>query len=138
MIYVLDASILIKWFVEEPDSMHALNFRIRLLDGAINIAFPDLALYEVGNTLRQKRSFTEHALAESLTSLLHLDLDIVSPTENLLRETGHISQAKNLTFYDAAYVALAAELKATLVTADLKLARAAKDIVPVETLLTVR
>ena len=37
----------------------------------------------------------------------------------------------NLTAYDAAYVALAADLGATLVTTDLRLARAADGLVPV-------
>jgi len=37
----------------------------------------------------------------------------------------------NLTAYDAAYVALAAELGATLVTTDLRLARAVDGLVPV-------
>jgi len=37
----------------------------------------------------------------------------------------------NLTAYDAAYVAMAADLGATLVTTDLRLARAAEGLVPV-------
>ncbi len=41
---------------------------------------------------------------------------------------------ENLTAYDAAYVALAEALGATLLTCDQRLAAAAKDIIPIEVL----
>ena len=42
MTYVLDASVLLKWFIEEPESLQALTYRSRLLEGKIVIACPDL------------------------------------------------------------------------------------------------
>jgi len=44
VIYVLDASVLLKWFVEESASLQALTYRTRLLEGTLTAACPDLAL----------------------------------------------------------------------------------------------
>ena len=138
MIYVLDASVLLKWFIEEPESPCALTYRTRLLEGTISIACPDLALYEVGNVLRHKRGIPPQALTQAITDLLHLELDIFTPTETLLRQAGHLAHERRLTFYDAVYLALAQELHATVVTADLKMYHHAHHIVSIEPLLTAR
>ena len=42
MSYILDASVILKWFVEEPESRHALAYRTHFVDGSCTIACPDL------------------------------------------------------------------------------------------------
>ena len=138
MIYVLDASVLLKWFVEEPESLQALTYRSRHLERSATLACPDLALYEVGNVLRHKRGVPEQALIDALLDLIHLGLNIFTPTEALLRRASHLSYARHMTYYDAVYVALAQELHSTLVTADFKLCHQAHGLIPIEPLITVR
>jgi len=92
----------------------------------------------VANVLRHKPEIPERALADAIADLLHLELDIFTPTEALLRQAAEVSYAKRLTFYDAVYVALAQELRATLVSADVPLCAQARGLVPVEPLHAVR
>ena len=51
------------------------------------------------------------------------------PTEPLLEEAIHLSFATGLSLYDCAYMALAKELDAALITADAQLSRAASKFV---------
>jgi predicted nucleic acid-binding protein len=44
VIYVLDASVLVKWFVEEPDTPQALSLKIAYLEGTCEVASLDFAL----------------------------------------------------------------------------------------------
>jgi len=58
---VVDSSVLVKWFVPEPDSTLAIALRQAHIDGRIRIAVPDLALLEVANALRYKFSAADEA-----------------------------------------------------------------------------
>ena len=102
--------------------------------GTASIACPDLALYEVGNTLRLKRGVPEEALLKALGDLFRLALDILSPTEALLCQAARVASSRPITFYDAVYVALAQELEATFVSADLRLCHQIRGLLPIEPL----
>ena len=134
MIYVLDASVILKWFLQEPDSADALRYRDYHMAGTANVACPDLALYEIGNTLCLKRGVPEEALLKALGDLFRLALDILSPTEALLQQAARVASSRPITFYDAVYVALAQELEATFVSADLRLCHQIRGLLPIELL----
>jgi len=74
---VLDASVLLKWFLQEPGSDSALELKHRYLEGDVAIALPDLALYEVPNVLRFKRELNatlmtaDEALHRSTAKFVH-------------------------------------------------------------------
>lgn len=122
---VLDASVLLKWFIKEPDSEIALRFRHNLLAGKGDIVVPDLALYEILNVLRFKSGVNEEAIKSILPGLFELGLEIVTPSPRLLEESLHLSFATELSIYDCIYLALANELQVTLVTADKRIVRQA-------------
>ena len=50
--YVTDASIAVKWFVDEADSSRARKLKGLYLEGAINLEAPSLLNYEVASALR--------------------------------------------------------------------------------------
>lgn len=129
MTLVLDASVLLKWFLEEPGSAAALELKRRYLEGEVAIALPDLALYEVPNVLRFKRHVPEAEVKAAVRALWELGLDIVAPKESLLEHAIHLSFTTGLSLYDCAYVALANELNAVLMTADNRLQRATAKLV---------
>ena len=58
MIYVLDASVLVKWFVEEPDTPQALALKTAYLDGSCDLTSLDFAILEVVNALQRSKGFT--------------------------------------------------------------------------------
>jgi predicted nucleic acid-binding protein len=125
---VLDASVLLKWFIDEPGSEAAAELKRRHLDSDVAIVIPALALYEVPNVLRFKRGVPEAAVQAAMQALWILSLDTVAPTEELTEAAIHLSFITGLSVYDCAYLALARELNAILVTADDQLARVASKL----------
>lgn len=131
MIAVTDASVALKWFLQEPDAVQAILLRERHITGELILAAPDLLLYEVGNALRYKREFSTAGIQAALSDLLHLHLELVSPTERLLYHAADIAQQIRLTFYDALSLAVARELETRLITADKRLHEAAGKVAAV-------
>ncbi len=52
---VVDASVVVKWFVKEEGSEEALRLRDRYVEGEIQIIAPELITFEVLNALYFKR-----------------------------------------------------------------------------------
>lgn len=134
MIVVLDASVLIKWFIKEADSETALRFKDDLLHGKINIILPDLAFYEIVNVLRFKTGIGEEAVRSILPALFDLGMEIITPSQQLLQDALHLSFATDLSVYDCIYLALANELGAKLITADKRIVRQAEPLSKVKLL----
>ena len=55
---VIDASVIVKWFVAEKGSDYALKLRDMYISGEIKIAAPELLLYEVLNAVQHKGLFS--------------------------------------------------------------------------------
>ncbi|MBW1669419.1 MAG: type II toxin-antitoxin system VapC family toxin, partial [Deltaproteobacteria bacterium] len=51
---VVDASVVVKWFVEEEGSEEALAIRRRYIEEEVEIVAPELIHFEVLNALRYK------------------------------------------------------------------------------------
>ena len=126
--YVVDASVGVKWFVREreADREVALSLRQRHIEGAARMIVPELFLLEVPNAIKTGRKSTEEELAEVLTTLADLDVQVEQHTQRVLRKTNAVAWAYNLTWYDAVYVALAETLGFPCVTADEALLRKMK------------
>jgi predicted nucleic acid-binding protein len=119
--YVLDASVVLKWFLEEEDSAIAIKLRQKYMAGTFNLALPDLILYEVANALRYDKKFLRGAASEAILSLIDLGVDIIVPTASLIERALQIAHENKTTVYDAVYVSLAQEMGYYLITADHKL-----------------
>jgi predicted nucleic acid-binding protein len=115
---VLDASVILKWFIEENYSDKARKIQDDYLAGKINLIVPDLLLYEVSNALRFNRSFSESDIKQVLDSLSELRLDVFPVNYELAKSAVKISYNFKLTVYDAIYVSLAIETKSDFITAD--------------------
>ncbi len=115
---VLDASVILKWFVNEVDSDRALKLREEFFAGEREIVVPDLLLYEVGNALLYNATFATDEIQEALNTLFGMEIEIITPTSALLAKTIELARSLNVTCYDATYIALAEELEFEFVTAD--------------------
>jgi predicted nucleic acid-binding protein len=118
---VVDASVVLKRFVDEPDSALALAVRGAHIAGESPIVAPDLLIYEVGNALLHNSRFPEHDIERALSSLYDLQLELVMPTAELAQVVVRLATRYELTFYDALYRGLAQELDMELITADRRL-----------------
>ncbi|HWI20289.1 MAG TPA: type II toxin-antitoxin system VapC family toxin [Vicinamibacterales bacterium] len=126
---VLDASAVVELLLDTPAGR-----RVGLLidDPALGLHVPHLLDVEVLSVLRRfvREGVLEDAEAQrAIEDLLALDLQRHSH-EGLMERAWRLR--KNITAYDAMYVALAEALDATLVTCDSKLAKSRASAAKVE------
>jgi predicted nucleic acid-binding protein len=115
---VPDASVLLKWVLPsngEPDADKAVLLRTAIRDETVHALLPALWLYEVGNTIA--RRFPMHA-SGWLSALMKFGLEEASPSQLWLAKTLELTRRYEVSFYDAAYHALALIHNGVFVTAD--------------------
>jgi predicted nucleic acid-binding protein len=120
-LFVVDASVAIKWFLPENHSEAAL----RLLTRPHTLHAPDLIFSEFGNVLWKRVRRNEISKEEAnavLEGLLTLNLQ-VQPSQALIPLALEIACRENRTVYDSLYLAAAISLESWLVTADAKFYR---------------
>jgi predicted nucleic acid-binding protein len=101
----------------------------------VEFLVPDLFWAELGNVLWKavrKRRCTEAQALESLLKTRELDLSAVPLSTQLVEQAFEIANRRGCSFYDSLYVAAAVSQRATLVTADEKLANATAAHLPVK------
>lgn len=120
---VSDASVIVKWFIEEEHSDKALKLRDMHVNGEVSIASPELMPFEVLNALKYSGLFELDELKAAAISLSSYGIELYSLKGELAERAVEIAVEKDITVYDAVYLALASELSTVLYTADEKLIR---------------
>lgn len=126
-VVVADASVIVKWFVEEEYSDNARALKRAYSEGLVDIAVPSLMKYEVLNALKYSGAFGEDDLKTAATILDAFQFTTYDLEEDYAAKTVEAAIRKGITIYDAAYVALAQLLGTALYTADEKLMRKVGD-----------
>ncbi len=116
--YVIDSSIVTKWFLVESDSELATELRDDFATGRVGLSVPTLLFYEVMNALRFSGLYNETKLTLAAKSLSKYRFGIWRPRGKLLELSGLLSVRQNLTIYDACYVALAQRMNTKVITED--------------------
>jgi len=122
-VFVVDASVVIKWFLPE---IHADAAR-RLLHESHQYLAPDLLFPEVGNAVwkRVRRGELKPDEGRRLMSdLADVAVETIA-TRDLMDDAWAIAIAAEHTVYDSTYLALAVRLDTQLITADKRLVRSA-------------
>ena len=117
---VVDASVAVKWVVQEEGSDQA----VRLIDGPRLIA-PDLLVPECANILWKKARRGELTREEAMAAaglLVRADVELV-PTRALMASALRLALDLDHAAYDCTYLALALERDVRFVTADVRFAR---------------
>ncbi len=125
---VLDTSVIVKWFSEEEFTEKALKIREKIRNEQEIGAFPDLFLYELSNALKYNPNFDKEDVREAVQSILDMDMEIITPTSDIINRSISMAFERDITIYDASYVALAEELEISLITADENLYEKVKDL----------
>lgn len=94
---VLDASVVLKWFVDEEDSDKAIQLREKYYVGEREIVVPDLLLFEVANALRYNPSFTAEEIKEAVRTLFDIGIEIITPTYSLLAKAIESAESLDVT-----------------------------------------
>lgn len=119
---IVDSSVIVKW-LSAQDELH-LEQADQLLSDCrerrVELYAPEVAKYEVGNALLKGKELTLHAVAGARTTLYALPIHFIPETEPLAEKAYGIAYRSGMTYYDAAFPALASTLRATLVTDNVK------------------
>ncbi|OYT31485.1 MAG: PIN domain nuclease [Thermoprotei archaeon] len=118
---VVDASVVVKWFVEEEYSKDADRIRKDYLNQLIDIAVPSLLKYEVLNALRYSHAFGEDELREVGKALDDYQFLTIPLREEYLDGTIRRALKHGITIYDASYIAIGDVRRCEVYTADNKL-----------------
>lgn len=120
-LWVVDASVVVKWYVPEEDQASALELR----ELGVKLAVPDLMFVEAANILWKiaRRGAMQPQRAVEIVEEIIASPFIVHSNESLARDALDLALATGLSAYDASYVALATRLNVRCITADQKLVR---------------
>lgn len=121
---VIDASVALKWLVEEPGSEDALALQGR------DLAAPALLRIEAANVLRTlvaRQEATRAQAVELLALLQGAPVTIVDPDDALEARALELALDLGHPIYDCVYLALAERMGRTLITADKRFLRALRD-----------
>jgi predicted nucleic acid-binding protein len=125
---VVDASVIVKWFVNESFTEQSMVLKKDQVGLSVRIVIPTLAKYEVLNALRYSSEFgTEDLLRISK------DLDgyqfVEIPFEQKYSEvTVDIATKYGLTIYDSSYIAIGQERSLPVYTADQRVLDKTRDL----------
>jgi len=120
-VVVADASVVVKWFVEEEHTRDALRLRDDYVDRVIDIASPGLLPYEVLNALRYNPGFGERQLVETARALEKFSLWMLPLEGELAERCVENSLRYGISVYDSAYLSLGVVRDIPVYTADQRL-----------------
>jgi predicted nucleic acid-binding protein len=120
MHYILDSSVIVKWFNHKDEDN--VNRALKLMDlfGAdiIGITIPDLAIYEIANALRYNKNFDPEEVKKIISTLMELQLNIINVEEDLINSALDIAVEDDISIYDAIFISISEDLMMPLVTAN--------------------
>lgn len=129
---VVDASVVIKWFLAEPLSVEARRILDDYQEGALSFVAPDLINAEVGNIVWKKQTFQGLGAYDAkavMDGFRKLEI-AVTPTAQLLVDAYNLAITHRRTVYDSLYLALSIREACQFVTADERLVNAVSSALP--------
>ncbi|MGH9921603.1 MAG: type II toxin-antitoxin system VapC family toxin [Nitrososphaerales archaeon] len=118
---VVDASVIVRWYVQEEWSDSARRVRQDYEKGLVELIAPYLLFYEVSNSLRHSADLNANDVSDSMTSLINTQLDTRLLTKEDIEKTVTLAFQFGITMYDAVYFALSQSIGVNFLTGDLKL-----------------
>ncbi len=115
---VLDASVVIKWYVEEEGTDKALRILDDYSNGKLDLISVQLMPFEVINALRYARNFGTINLMKVAESLLKLQIGLFPLLDGLYKQAINFAVEYGTTVFDASYLSLAVNTDCVFYTAD--------------------
>ena len=120
---VLDASVVVHWFQPQQEGRgpEAHSLRVEFEAGQLRVLAPPLLWLEVTNVAARRWHWPEAQLGRLAAAWPGLGFELIEPDPAFVAQWA----GEGLTAYDAAYVALAKETGAPLITDDAEILRIA-------------
>jgi predicted nucleic acid-binding protein len=115
--FVVDASVAVKWLIDEPNSALAA----RLLEDDLPLAAPKLIYAEVANALwavARRGDITAVDVRDALDLLADAPLIVPSSMKQLMAAAARLASDLDHPVYDCMYLALALQEQRPVITAD--------------------
>lgn len=123
--YVVDASIIAKWVLPgEPYQENTIRLKEDFVAGQVELYAPTLVVHEVANALWRAIKLgriSENVANEALEALADIKIELCEIDWLRACRMLGIACKLDLTVYDAAYLFLSEEKRASFITADEKL-----------------
>jgi len=120
---VIDASVIVKWFIDEKDSDKAEIIKEQFINEEINLIIPSLLYYEVLNALKYSKLFKLDELNLVGESIENYGFNAVVIKNEIREKMVEIAINNDISIYDASYIALAEKFNTQLITADEKISK---------------
>src|SRR2546428_6783407 len=105
---VMDASVAVKWFLDEEYGDEALRLQSDFFEGVLSLRVPSILPYEVLNALQHSRRFRGRDLLEAARDIDRSGFSVIPLFGEYMERTAEIPVRLRSTTYDASYLALAA------------------------------
>ena len=124
MIFVIDANVGLKWFIEEPRSTAAR----KILEKGNAFIVPDIFIPEICNVVWKKFKNQEVTAEQGQAIVTNVPavIDHIVPTAELAQRAFDLAVQFNHPVYDCLYLALAERESITFITDDAKLVTVGK------------
>lgn len=118
---VIDANVVVKWFIEEKDSSKARILRDKFIGKEIKLITPSLLYFEVLNALKYSKLFNQAELNDAGESLENYGFNIITIKKKIREQMVKIAVEHDLSIYHASYLGLSIAMETILCTADEKI-----------------
>lgn len=118
---IIDANVVVKWFIEEIDSDKALFIRDKFIDGKVKLYVPTLLYFEVLNALKYSQLFKPGELDDAGESLENYGFNVITIKNEIRTHMINVAVDYDLSIYDASYLGLGIGSEKILCTADDKI-----------------
>jgi predicted nucleic acid-binding protein len=125
LIWIIDASVALRWFIQEEVHPNADRVLKELIDQPESFAVPELFAFEVYSVLQRLHPSGLDVFRQCLIPILQGGM-FRQPMTEKLAVMAHRYVRLGLTGYDACYAALAQDMKGIWLTFDQKAHRAIK------------
>jgi predicted nucleic acid-binding protein len=119
MIWIVDASVAVRWFLKDEQHPNSDAVLRSLIDMPEDFAVPELFCFEVCAVLSRVHPKGCDVFVEAVLPIINGGIFRQPMTENLAKQADRFVK-KGLTGYDACYAALAREMKGIWLTFDEK------------------
>ncbi len=124
--FVVDASVAVKWLINEPLSAQAA----KLLDDDLPLAAPELIYAEAANALwaiARRGNIDVDDVREAIDVLADAPLTVPSSMKQLMAAATRLAVALSHPVYDCMYLALAIQEQRPVITADRRFCNVSRD-----------
>jgi predicted nucleic acid-binding protein len=118
--YILDSSVIFKWFSYENEKNvdKALSILDMYRENKLEIIIPELVIYEVSNALRYNNNFSSIETRKIISTLINMELNMIGLSNRVIDSTIRIAYEENITIYDAVFISLSNVMKIPLISAN--------------------